>query len=184
MYDTKKKDLNFFVANTYYSLNHWEGTNLSPIEAIYDHYLEINGLAKKFKTYKNLFNGRRNMDPPVFNINKFMHILIHGTIGGDIYDYLYPWRVEDDLPREIRALQIKLPGKSIIEWFGHSHIPAFIQYNKDVKIINSVKVKHNIIYPIEPGVCLINPGSVGQPRDLDHRAAYAIFNSEENTVIF
>lgn len=31
---------------------------------------------------------------------------------------------------------------------------------------------------------LINPGSVGQPRDRDWRAAYAIFDSDEQTVTF
>lgn len=34
------------------------------------------------------------------------------------------------------------------------------------------------------GRALINPGSVGQPRDRDWRAAYAIFSSEERTVTF
>jgi diadenosine tetraphosphatase ApaH/serine/threonine PP2A family protein phosphatase len=29
---------------------------------------------------------------------------------------------------------------------------------------------------------MINPGSVGQPRDADPRAAYAIFDSEQRTV--
>jgi diadenosine tetraphosphatase ApaH/serine/threonine PP2A family protein phosphatase len=29
--------------------------------------------------------------------------------------------------------------------------------------------------------CIANPGSVGQPRDLDPRAAYAIFDTERDT---
>ncbi len=29
---------------------------------------------------------------------------------------------------------------------------------------------------------MVNPGSVGQPRDGDPRAGYAIFDSEQNTV--
>ncbi len=36
---------------------------------------------------------------------------------------------------------------------------------------------------LEPNVLyMINPGSVGQPRDGDSRAAYALFDSEANTV--
>ena len=37
--------------------------------------------------------------------------------------------------------------------------------------------------PLEPGTAyLINPGSVGQPRDGDARAAYAIFDSKSQEV--
>ena len=31
---------------------------------------------------------------------------------------------------------------------------------------------------------LINPGSVGQPRDGDPRAAYAVFDSKQQTIAF
>jgi diadenosine tetraphosphatase ApaH/serine/threonine PP2A family protein phosphatase len=38
---------------------------------------------------------------------------------------------------------------------------------------------------IAPGMrCLINPGAVGQPRDFDWRAAFAIYDSEANEVAF
>ena len=35
-------------------------------------------------------------------------------------------------------------------------------------------------HPLEPRL-IINPGSVGQPRDRDSRAAYAVFDSENFT---
>ena len=39
--------------------------------------------------------------------------------------------------------------------------------------------------PIPPGTRnLINPGSVGQPRDHDWRAAFAIYDSEANEVTY
>jgi diadenosine tetraphosphatase ApaH/serine/threonine PP2A family protein phosphatase len=31
---------------------------------------------------------------------------------------------------------------------------------------------------------LVNPGSVGQPRDYDRRAAFAIYDNEENEILF
>ncbi len=38
---------------------------------------------------------------------------------------------------------------------------------------------------LEPGrKYLINPGSVGQPRDRNPKASYAIFDSDEHTVYF
>jgi diadenosine tetraphosphatase ApaH/serine/threonine PP2A family protein phosphatase len=39
--------------------------------------------------------------------------------------------------------------------------------------------------PLPPGTRhLINPGSVGQPRDYDWRAAFAIYNSDPAEIIF
>jgi diadenosine tetraphosphatase ApaH/serine/threonine PP2A family protein phosphatase len=39
--------------------------------------------------------------------------------------------------------------------------------------------------PIAPGTRnLINPGSIGQPRDYDWRAAFAIYSSEAREVIY
>ncbi len=41
------------------------------------------------------------------------------------------------------------------------------------------------VYELEPdNSYLINPGSVGQPRDSDPRAAYVIYNPEDRTVTY
>lgn len=69
-------------------------------------------------------------------------------------------------------------------FFGHTHFPfvyteknrlidgAFIQGTS-----NEVKIKKDIKY-------LINPGSVGQPRDRNNRAACAIYDSDSKIVKF
>jgi len=69
-------------------------------------------------------------------------------------------------------------------FFGHTHFPfvyteknslidgAFIQGSSD-----EVKIEKDIKY-------LINPGSVGQPRDRNNRAACAIYDSDSRTVKF
>ena len=42
---------------------------------------------------------------------------------------------------------------------------------------------HMVALPLEPGArYLINPGSIGQPRDGDWRAAFAIFDDAERQV--
>ena len=64
---------------------------------------------------------------------------------------------------------------------GHSHIP-FICRPQDDSVIFSE-------FPLDTPVALgtdrwiINPGSVGQPRDGDRRASYAIYDSDEGTVL-
>ncbi len=63
---------------------------------------------------------------------------------------------------------------------GHSHLPV-MYYMKNEKELATV----NFVYPGEqtrlPKRTIVNPGSVGQPRDHDPRAAYTIFDTEEKT---
>jgi len=61
---------------------------------------------------------------------------------------------------------------------GHTHIPLlFVSRNHEV----SMRVPApNTKVPLARR-CIANPGSVGQPRDRDPRAAYAIFDTEADT---
>ncbi len=58
---------------------------------------------------------------------------------------------------------------------GHSHVPIILERNNDNKVV--IKRENNLELDQDKQY-IINIGSVGQPRDLDPRAAYAIFNSE------
>jgi len=63
---------------------------------------------------------------------------------------------------------------------GHSHLPV-LYYLKNGKELANV----SFVYPGDtarlPDKSIVNPGSVGQPRDHDPRAAYTIFDTEERT---
>jgi predicted phosphodiesterase len=63
---------------------------------------------------------------------------------------------------------------------GHSHFQAIFQYHArddDMTIETpATNVKHKLVER-----AILNPGSVGQPRDRDPRAAYAIFRPKEKT---
>ena len=63
---------------------------------------------------------------------------------------------------------------------GHSHIQSMFQYDekKDRVSMALARVGHEL--HLKPRV-ILNPGSVGQPRDRDPRAAYAIYDSEKGT---
>ncbi len=74
-----------------------------------------------------------------------------------------------------------------IGFFGHTHIPSVFTLNTthDNRIyINCDPVHGNnkTIWIKEDKHYLINPGSLGQPRDRDPRASFMIYNLEENTV--
>ncbi|HXE30331.1 MAG TPA: metallophosphoesterase family protein [Terriglobales bacterium] len=77
-----------------------------------------------------------------------------------------------------------------LQWFGHTHIQGGFEYSEE----EVSEFRHG-----EPGVrqsgsftlrlqagarYLLNPGSVGQPRDGDWRAAYAILHQEDDAVTF
>jgi predicted phosphodiesterase len=61
---------------------------------------------------------------------------------------------------------------------GHTHLPV-VYTRKEKKLVVYKPIPNNKI-TLSPRT-IINPGSVGQPRDHDPRAAYVIYNPEENT---
>ncbi len=61
-------------------------------------------------------------------------------------------------------------------FFGHSHLPQI--YVEQDEGLPRCLAGHNFM-PAEDGRYLINVGSVGQPRDDDPRACYAIYDPEE-----
>ena len=74
-----------------------------------------------------------------------------------------------------------------LAFFGHTHIQGgFLWTGARTRAIPHVPARgERSLLDIEPGcVYLINPGSVGQPRDGDPRAAFAIFDSGAQIVTF
>ena len=72
--------------------------------------------------------------------------------------------------------------KSPICFYGHTHRPAFGVFREGEQ---PYFAKLESVMHIPTGYkVLINPGSVGQPRDGDPRAACAIYNTKDQTVHF
>jgi predicted phosphodiesterase len=77
-----------------------------------------------------------------------------------------------------------------INFFGHTHLQGGFATNGDslVKLNPHYSRRHlaeEFEIPLDDGVrYLINPGSVGQPRDHDWRAAFAIYDDQRMTVSF
>jgi diadenosine tetraphosphatase ApaH/serine/threonine PP2A family protein phosphatase len=63
---------------------------------------------------------------------------------------------------------------------GHTHYPAVFQ--QDGGVIRQVEWTPGGSLPIAAGRFIINPGSVGQPRDGDPRASYLILDTAARTV--
>ena len=115
----------------------------------------------------------RSMARGPLRINGFD--LVHGS----------PLHEDDYLihPGDVQPLCGYLEAR--VTFFGHTHVQGgFLITRSGVRRIMPGWSMDDFVY-IEPDhYYLLNPGSVGQPRDMDPRAAYAIYSPENHTVEF
>ena len=99
--------------------------------------------------------------------------LAHGSPRHPIWEYI---------TRTDTAQQNYSHFKTRICLVGHTHVPAiYWQPEPDTPCI-AIQPKIDQPFSCEQGRYIINPGSVGQPRDGDPRAAYLMFDPEAGTV--
>lgn len=66
---------------------------------------------------------------------------------------------------------------------GHTHVPIkFVLADSEAQICEMERLLENGARPLGQKRLIINPGSVGQPRDGDARASYALLDTEELTL--
>ncbi len=85
------------------------------------------------------------------------YLLIHGSPRAPLDEYLFPWLPED----EFRTVLSYVRQRDLL--LGHTHVPM-------LKVIGERRI--------------INPGSIGQPRDGEWRASYALIDTETGGVTF
>jgi predicted phosphodiesterase len=90
--------------------------------------------------------------------------------GSPVHEDLYVFS-------ELEAWEaFQAPPRAFLTLFGHTHVPCL--YRLEDEGLRGKLLRGNGSIVLEPGYrYLINPGSVGQPRDRDPRAAYAIYDS-------
>ena len=119
---------------------------------------------------------------------------------GPVYDDAWPGvqfvhgspRDEDEYIVSAYGAQEALRStRSHLSFFGHSHIQGAFGRRREVtemlpleplNTASSAQVQRLRLDPRQH--YLVNPGSVGQPRDRDRRAAFAIYDSDEREVLF
>jgi predicted phosphodiesterase len=83
---------------------------------------------------------------------------------------------------EIEALNVFRQTTFPLCFFGHSHFPVIFGLSPDA-IQTVLTVSPSFRFRLEPGVrYLVNPGSIGQPRDGNPLASFAIFDTRTRTV--
>ncbi len=93
---------------------------------------------------------------------------VHAAPSNKLYTYVYPWMSNEEICRELvtglkRLALRECEGVEGLYLLGHTH--------------------HQFIRRLPGGSLVINPGSVGQPRDWDPRAAYAIVEVDGGEVV-
>jgi len=109
-------------------------------------------------------------------------VFTHASIDNRRWGYLFPWG-RDSIKNDLMRLASLAPMKYSCLIYGHTHFPALAHREPDGSIYcQSIRYEHPI--PLTEGFTAICPGSVGQPRDGDKRAAYAIIDTDALTVEF
>jgi len=97
--------------------------------------------------------------------------LVHGSPRDPIWEY-------------IMNLETAKENLSFFDtpycFFGHTHYPAFYNWVADDEEPTNETPEPLVTQPLA-NRAILNPGSVGQPRDKDPRASYAIYDPQNNT---
>lgn len=115
-------------------------------------YKEISDAGKVFT------NNILNMSEKIFlsnlpiilnvEINGNIFLLSHASPGGDMYKYIRPETSDKDLKLEINDIEAD------VVFIGHTHLPMIREVD---------------------GIKIVNPGSIGQPRDGIPMVSYAVW---------
>jgi predicted phosphodiesterase len=99
--------------------------------------------------------------------------LVHGSLRDPVWDYLiHGLDAEEQLARQTTAFSL----------VGHSHLP--LVYFEAGASVKGGPIGEGAVLPLTPRRFVANPGGLGQPRDGDPRAPYAVLDAEAGTLSF
>ena len=101
--------------------------------------------------------------------------LVHGTLRWPIWEYM----TSPEVALGHLALQETQFGL-----VGHTHVPMLvIEDRNSLEGCQLFRLADGERIDLEPNMrIVVNPGSVGQPRDGDRRASYALYDTESNAI--
>lgn len=134
--------------------------------------------------FEKIFRDESGFQYKMHCLDGACYVLTHASLVHNPIRYVYPWR-NLYIDEEFQHLQ-KIEGEEQrrILLTGHSHVPLLAKKNRASDDTEVLKVEPDVTYKLDADMAFINPGSVGQPRDLDTRASYAVLDTEANTVVF
>ncbi len=102
-------------------------------------------------------------------------LLVHGSPRDPVWEYL------TSAGQAARALnKVRISPHCMV---GHTHRPAVYWVHEGGRVSTQC-VHDGMVVHLDDRRLLLNPGAVGQPRDGDPRAGYAIYDDSTRTVSF
>jgi predicted phosphodiesterase len=101
--------------------------------------------------------------------------LVHGTLRWPIWEYM--------LTPEVALGHLALQ-ETPFGLVGHTHVPMIVMEDRtSFEGCQLFRLADGERIDLDPDVrIVVNPGSVGQPRDGDSRASYAVYDSDANAI--
>jgi diadenosine tetraphosphatase ApaH/serine/threonine PP2A family protein phosphatase len=119
----------------------------------------------------------------------YLRRLPKGPIPVDSFQILHGSPVDEDeylvSSQDIRQISAYLDCP--LSFFGHTHLQGgFFWHQNGVRQIRKTPVdsEEHVVELMRDTLCLANPGSVGQPRDGDPRAAYLLYTPGDRAIVF
>lgn len=101
-------------------------------------------------------------------------LAVHGSPSSPLYGYLYPWLSDDQASSMLSEPGLRLSSIPLNRSPSGAPRPAY-----DLYLVGHT---HYQLYRVVRGRAVVNPGSVGQPRDGDPRASYAVVDLDGGAV--
>ena len=161
-----KKIKNFLavMGNHDYALSHQEAHFWFSDYAKISLYYTLKNLSESSLRYINTFHR---------SFQGIHFAAVHGSFVDPLRDYL--------LTSEQFVQNLPL-WKGNLCFVGHSHIPFIMQTSPDMKPKIDVFLGKDVTIKLEPNVrYMINPGSIGQPRDANCLASFGLVDTKANT---
>jgi predicted phosphodiesterase len=83
---------------------------------------------------------------------------------------------------DVDAFEIFSAHRVPVTFFGHTHIPSIFSLEGAELGVRALRGAGGAIQLARGGRYLLNPGSIGQPRDRDPRASYMTYDSDRHIV--
>ena len=96
---------------------------------------------------------------------------VHGSPRDPVWEYI--------TSSAVAALNFPAFSSRVC-FFGHTHLPIVFRLDHDT--VRTVRVTPGEMVELDTNRCLINPGSVGQPRDGDPKSSYLVLDTDAATL--
>lgn len=102
-------------------------------------------------------------------------VLAHGSPRDPVWEYLVDG---------VSAAQNFEQMDFRVALVGHSHLPLVHEWLEDAHRVRTLRAEVGVQIHLDDRRLILNPGSVGQPRDGDPRASYALLDTDRLTWSF